>query len=197
MKKHSIKKNRVIYLIVIICLILFSDVFGLKIGSNIIAVFKNGFITVSNHPEQAAVADNVGVLQGPYPVVRVVDGDTIIINTGGIDERIRLIGIDTPESVHPDQEKNVPYGKIASEYTQSLLDGQSVRIELDVQERDKYGRLLAYVYLDGEMLNKRLLAEGHATVDTYPPNVKYVDEFIALQEQARNTGKGMWGDKGT
>ena len=73
-----------------------------------------------------------------------------------------------------------------------MLEGKEVEIELDVEERDRYGRMLAYVYLDGEMFNKALLREGHAMVSTYPPNVKYVEEFTALQEKARNEGKGLW-----
>ena len=133
-----------------------------------------------------------GDLYGPYQVLKVVDGDTIVLDIGGTEERVRLIGIDTPESVHPDKERNVPYGKIASEYTKSMLEGKEVEIELDVEERDRYGRMLAYVYLDGEMFNKALLREGHAMVSTYPPNVKYVEEFTALQEKARNEGKGLW-----
>jgi len=131
--------------------------------------------------------------KGPFLVSRVVDGDTIIIDMGGNAERIRLIGIDTPESVHPDPEKNVKYGEISSDYTREILEGKNVEIELDVQERDQYGRLLAYVYIEGEMFNKKLIAEGHAMVATYPPNVKYVEEFTEIQEKARNEKKGMWG----
>lgn len=132
-------------------------------------------------------------LIGPYQVVRTVDGDTIILDIDGTNERVRLIGIDTPESVHPDPDKNVPYGIAASAFTKSILENNQVFIELDVQERDQYGRLLAYVYFDDEMFNKVLLQEGHAVVATYPPNVKYVNEFTALQEKARKAGKGLWG----
>lgn len=120
-------------------------------------------------------------LAGPYSVVRVVDGDTFVIDRNGTEEKVRLIGVDTPESVHPDAAKNTDAGKSASEHTQELLTGKSVYLEFDVQERDKYGRLLAYVYLDGEMLNERLLEEGYAVLATYPPNVKYLDR---LQETA-------------
>ncbi|MGI6727697.1 MAG: thermonuclease family protein [Anaerovoracaceae bacterium] len=131
-------------------------------------------------------------LYGPYEVVRVVDGDTIILDIEGTDERVRLIGINTQESVHPDSKRNVEFGKIASDYTKSMLEGKEVEIELDVEERDRYGRLLAYVYLNGEMFNKILLREGYAQISTYPPNVKYVDEFADLQEEARDNEKGFW-----
>lgn len=125
-------------------------------------------------------------------VTRVVDGDTIIVNFNGKEERVRLIGIDTPESVHPDVSKNLPEGKTAYEFTKSKLEGKEVVLEFDVQERDQYGRLLAYVYLDGVMFNKTLLEEGYARVATYPPNVKYVDEFTEIQKVARENNKGFW-----
>jgi micrococcal nuclease len=137
-------------------------------------------------------AQNSIIAPEGYSVVRVVDGDTIIVDIDGTEERVRFIGVDTPESVHPDQSKNVEYGEIASEFTKSMLEDQSVTLEYDVQERDRYGRVLAYVYLDGEMFNKTLLEEGHAQVATYPPNVKYVEDFTAIQEKARDEEKGIW-----
>lgn len=114
---------------------------------------------------------------------RVVDGDTIVVKINGKKEKVRLIGVDTPESVHPDQSRNTPEGKIASQFTKDHLEGKYVRLETDVQERDKYGRLLAYVYLGDEMFNKTLLKEGLARLMTIPPNVKYVDEFKAVQAE--------------
>jgi micrococcal nuclease len=131
-------------------------------------------------------------IEGEYQVVRVVDGDTLIILIDNVEERVRLIGIDTPESVHPDNKKNVPYGDIASDYTKSLVEDKAVELELDVQERDQYGRVLAYVYYKGTMLNKTLLEKGHATVATYPPNVKYVDDFKTLEEEAKSNNRGLW-----
>lgn len=115
-----------------------------------------------------------------YDVVRVVDGDTIVVNYNGTEEKVRMIGIDTPESVHPDTDKNTEAGQTASEYTKTLLENKAVSLEFDVQERDQYGRLLAYVYLNGTMVNKTLLEDGYANIATYPPNVKYVDDFTAI-----------------
>lgn len=129
-----------------------------------------------------------------YPVVRVVDGDTIIVEMDGANERIRLIGIDSPESVHPDEDRNTEYGRIAAEFTANQLEGKTVTLEFDVEERDQYDRILAYVYLDGKMFNKILLEEGHAKVTTYPPNVRYADSFVALQKQAQKNRKGIWAD---
>lgn len=127
-----------------------------------------------------------------YKVTRVVDGDTIIVNFDGKEERVRLIGIDTPESVHPDSSKNVEEGEIASNFTKEALEGKEVILEFDVQERDQYGRLLAYVWLGDTMFNKILLEEGYAQVSTYPPNVRYVEDFTAIQKQARENNKGFW-----
>lgn len=138
-------------------------------------------------------SDNSKISSELYKVVRVVDGDTLIIDYNGTEERVRLIGVDTPESVHPDEEKNTEFGTTASNFSKELLTDKYVKIELDVQERDQYGRILAYVYLDDVMVNKILLEEGYAKVATYPPNVKYVDDFTAIQEEARNNKKGLWG----
>lgn len=135
-----------------------------------------------------------GDLAGPYPVTRVVDGDTIVVAISGEETKVRLIGVDTPESVHPDETRNVPYGKISSEFTRNALEGELVYLEYDVEPTDQYGRILAYVWLDDVMFNKVLLMEGHGVLATYPPNVRYVDEFTTLQTQARADGKGLWAD---
>lgn len=113
-------------------------------------------------------------------VLRVVDGDTIVVNYNGAEEKVRLIGVDTPESVHPDNNRNTDAGFAASEFTNVYLTGQDVELEFDVQQRDQYGRLLAYVYLDGEMFNMKLLQTGYANLATYPPNVKYLDQFTEI-----------------
>lgn len=125
-------------------------------------------------------------------VVRVVDGDTIVVSYNGKDEKVRFIGIDTPESVHPNESKNTEEGIKISDYTKERLTGKIIELELDVQERDKYGRILAYVYIDGQMYNKELLKLGYAKLATYPPNVKYVDDFTKLQEVARKNKIGLW-----
>lgn len=125
-------------------------------------------------------------------VIRIVDGDTIVVDYNGNEEKIRLIGIDTPESVHPNESKNTAEGIKVSDYTKERLKDKKVKLELDVQERDKYGRILAYVYVDGEMYNKELLKLGYAKLATYPPNVKYVDDFTKIQEEARKSKVGLW-----
>ena len=125
-------------------------------------------------------------------VQRAVDGDTVVLTDG---ERVRYIGIDTPELHHP--RKPVQwYAREAAEFNRKLVDGQKVRLEFDVERRDRYGRLLAYVFLeDGRFVNAELLKEGYAQLLTIPPNVKYVDLFVGLQRQAREAKRGLWGRK--
>jgi micrococcal nuclease len=116
-------------------------------------------------------------LYGEYPVIRVVDGDTIVVSIDGTDTKVRFIGIDTPESVHPDKSKNTPDGKAAFEYTARLLDGKSVCLEYDAERLDSYGRTLAYVWLDDVMVNRLLLKQGYAVPLTIAPNTRYAEEF--------------------
>ena len=133
-------------------------------------------------------------LAGAYEVVRVVDGDTFVALIAGEKVKVRLIGVDTPESVHPDKSKNTEAGKTASDYTKEMLDGKSVYLEYDVDTYDRYDRMLAYVYLsDGTtMLNRLLLESGNASVMTVQPNVKYADEFYELQKEAQRKHIGIW-----
>lgn len=123
-------------------------------------------------------------------VARVVDGDTIEIEGG---EKVRLIGVNTPETKDP--RKPVEYfGQEAYEFTKSLLEGKDVYLEYDVEKTDRYGRILAYIYLaDGTFVNAELVKQGYAQVMTIPPNVKYADLFVELQREAREADKGLWG----
>lgn len=118
-------------------------------------------------------------------VTRVVDGDTIKINYQGNEETVRMIGIDTPESVHPDNSKNTEAGRKASNYTKERLDGKTIKLEFDVAERDKYGRLLAYVWINDKMYNMELLENNMAELMTVPPNVKYESEFQKAKKEAK------------
>jgi endonuclease YncB( thermonuclease family) len=134
---------------------------------------------------------------GPYTVHRVVDGDTVRLIIDGTSESIRLIGIDTPETVHP-RIPVQPYGPEASAYLKALLPpGDLVRLELDVQARDRYGRLLGYVYTeDGRQVNLLIVQAGLARVLTIPPNVRYVDLYQAAAAGAQSVSKGLWADYG-
>jgi len=125
-------------------------------------------------------------------VVKVVDGDTLDVEFNGKTERIRLLLVDTPETVHPSKPVE-PFGPEASKFAKETLSNQRVKVEFDVSERDKYGRLLAYVWINGKMFNELLLEKGLARVSyVYPPNVKYVDQFRAIQSKAQKVELGIW-----
>jgi micrococcal nuclease len=130
---------------------------------------------------------------GTVRVVRVVDGDTILVSLDGRQERVRYIGVDTPETVKPDTPVQC-FGKKASAYNHALVDGRSVRLVGDAEARDRYGRLLAYVYRagDGLFVNAALVRGGYATTLTIPPNVAHADELAALAGDARRAGRGLW-----
>jgi micrococcal nuclease len=135
-------------------------------------------------------------------VSRNVDGDTLHVRTAaGTAEKVRFIGVNTPESTI----EHEPYGKEASDYTKRRLPvGTRVWLETDVGLRDRYGRLLAYVWLSppangapsevrSKMFNAELLIEGYAQLMTIPPDVKYADTFVPLQSEARAASRGLWG----
>ena len=124
-------------------------------------------------------------------VVRVVDGDTIHVRIGARVEKVRYIGVNTPEVHHPTKGEE-PGGREAAEVNRRLVEGQAVRLELDVQERDRYGRLLAYVWIGDLMINAELVRLGYAQVMTIPPNVRYQEMFLKLQREAREAGRGLW-----
>ena len=127
-------------------------------------------------------------------VTRVVDGDTIAVSVNGRTEKVRLIGIDTPESVKPGTPVQC-FAREASDQTKHMLPrGTRVRLERDVDARDRYGRLLAYVYRDGDGLfvNLALVRDGFAVLDTIPPNVAHVDDFITAAADARHRDRGLW-----
>lgn len=129
-----------------------------------------------------------------YLVTKVVDGDTFWIKAGpGKGLKIRLIGIDAPESRRTGKKEIGYFGKEAKEFLTTLILNKYVRLEYDVDKYDRYGRTLAYVYLeDGTFLNQYLIENGFAVIMTYPPNVKYVNLFTKLQEQARENKTGLW-----
>ncbi|MBN1914199.1 MAG: thermonuclease family protein [Candidatus Omnitrophica bacterium] len=135
-------------------------------------------------------------------VKRAVDGDTLLLANG---ERVRLIGIDTPEMhesnklardaqrTKQDVRTIIAMGRRSFEFTRNLVEGKYVNLELDVEKRDKYNRLLAYVFLkDGIFVNAEIVKAGYASLMTYPPNVKYADLFLKLYREARDNHRGLW-----
>ncbi len=134
-------------------------------------------------------------------LIRVIDGDTLLVSIDGKNIKVRLIGIDTPESVHSDESKNNEYGDMASAYTSALLqDISDVWLEYDQEEYDRYGRILAYVWLSSEsaddtyqdMLNYELIHDGYAYNKEYAPNTKYADVFEAARIECEAEGRGLW-----
>ena len=139
-------------------------------------------------------------------VLSVSDGDTVVLQLGRNRERVRLIGIDTPESHinkrahkqatsnHQDIQSIIEQGGRAAQFTRNLLpSGTSVKIEYDVERRDHYGRLLGYLWLsNGDMLNEAIIKGGYAYPLTIPPNVRYQDRFLKAFQDARNAKRGLW-----
>ena len=137
-------------------------------------------------------------------VTRVIDGDTIEVRVDSVvggpgaglarpGQRadVRLIGIDTPETVRPGTPIEC-FGREASSAATALLEGRRVRLVDDVEDVDRYDRLLRYVYIGDEMANARLVANGYASAYTYPPNVRHADLFVSLQGDARREERGLW-----
>lgn len=170
---------------------------SLSFVTTLLALLVLLLIYPSYRQQKAPVADLVRV-------ERVVDGDTFKL-VGG--ERVRLLGIDTPEMHESnkllrdaarsgqDAKAIQVLGRRAYEFVRPMIEGKNVRLEFDIEKRDKYGRLLAYVYLqDGTFLNKVIIENGYASPLTIPPNIRHADEFRELYKAARKKGLGLWAE---
>ena len=123
-----------------------------------------------------------------HKVKRVIDGDTLLLTNG---ERVRLIGVDTPETKHP-QKPVQKFGKEAYLFTKRMVEGKEVRLDYDWQKKDKYGRILAYIYLtDGTFLNAEIIRQGYGFAYTRFP-FKFLEEFRVYEREAREKRKGLW-----
>lgn len=124
-------------------------------------------------------------------VARVIDGDTADLADG---RRVRYIGIDAPETEHEKKPASC-FGKEAKEENKRLIEGKTVRLEKDTSEKDKYGRLLRYIYVDNVFVNDYLVRQGFARIDTIPPDVKSQEQFLEAQREAKGQGRGLWSKK--
>jgi micrococcal nuclease len=124
-------------------------------------------------------------------VTRAVDGDTVEVRVDGTEEDVRYIGVDTPESVAPGQPVEC-FGREAASFNRRLVEGRSVRLVYDRERRDRYGRLLAYVYLRRELVNETLLRRGLARTLTIPPNDRFAERFDRIEQAAGSRGRGLW-----
>jgi micrococcal nuclease len=125
-------------------------------------------------------------------VVRVIDGDTIVVSIDGRDDDVRYIGIDTPETVKPGTPVQC-FGPAAHDFNERLVDGRRVRLVFDRERRDVYGRLLAYVYTGGRFVNAELARRGYARTLTIAPNTAHAGLFHRLADAAGRAGRGLWG----
>ena len=125
------------------------------------------------------------------PVLKVTDGDTIHVRYQGRDERVRLIGVNTPEVDWYGGEAQC-FGDEAGRYAQGRLDGATVRLVFDLDLRDRYDRLLAYVYVGNELFNLTLVQQGYARADPVPPDTRMAAQFSSAEAQARLAGRGLW-----
>ena len=153
--------------------------------------YPNSISFIDSQPEPEKI------LFGAYDVIRVSDGDTIVVKINDEEVRVRLIGIDAPESVHPDETQNCANGEVASDYLKSLLPvGAKVYLEYDKETTDEYGRTLAYVYMDDAktMIEMVLLEAGMADTMKILPNNKYAYQFEQVKAIAREGNIGFWFD---
>lgn len=151
---------------------------------------KPPYTEVTDTHEESDITDTyIYGSQIEAEVLSITDGDTFKIKGGdGKTERVRLLLIDTPEiGDHPE-----PYALEARDYTSGLLKGQTVRLQMDQSERDQYGRILAYAYIGDKMVNEMLLEQGLARVAVFPPDIKFEQEFKAIEQKARKAKRGVW-----
>lgn len=156
----------------------------------LLAFFSLSLDDGDEHRVQETVTVDYGSL---HDVVRVVDGDTIVVLADEEEIKVRFIGVNTPESVHEDEDRNTEYGKEAAVFTDNLLNGRRVYLVYDEDKEDDYGRTLAYVYTeDKKFVNLLLVEEGYAECMRIEPNVKYAPDFAEAESAAKAADKGFW-----
>jgi micrococcal nuclease len=161
------------------------------IGVVLVSLTNNTMSKPSESQNQSSIPETVStptVIRESVVITHVLDGDTIE-TAGG--KRVRLIGIDTPE-LNTDIDSSQCFASESAKITQQLLENQTVELEKDNEDIDKYGRLLRYVYSDGVFINEFLLRQGYGRTMSIPPNIKYAKEFEAAEKEAREDRRGLW-----
>lgn len=163
---------------------------------SIISIFLSILLVLSMTSHEVTVG--AASVKEKGKIIRVIDGDTFVCLQKKKTFTVRLIGVDTPESVHTNKAKNTDWGRKVSQYTKKKLTGKTVYLMYDTQRTDIYGRILAYVYTKKKktftMFNKQLLKKGYARAICYEPNHKYKTVFARQEKQARKQKKGFWKD---
>ncbi len=177
-------------LIILACVLIFLLGIGIGFGLGKIKYSKNlnsNGISETSKSETKSGGINKDFV-GEYKVSRVIDGDTIEIEGG---ERVRYIGIDTPETVDPRKPVQC-FGVEASNKNKELVEGKTVRLEKDTTDRDKYNRLLRYIWVGDTFINLEMVKQGFAYSYSYPPDIKYQDQIVAAQQEAEKNKNGLW-----
>lgn len=196
-KVHNTKIKTVVYSIVGLVALPFIAAYAIAFTSPSATTVLNPTPTptieaqTDNIPEEVVIEEGQALgsaeqaNEQEYKVTRIIDGDTFEIEGG---QRVRLIGIDTPELSGAVE----CFAREAYDKAVELLEGKNVRLEKDVSETDRYGRLLRYVYLGDTFINRQLVLEGYANASSYPPDIKHQDEFRTAEEEARRENRGLW-----
>ena len=191
----SLMKRFLIFIFSLAAIIFFGALFldnGPQVSTKELKKTEENQTIGASFPYPSSITEQVTENRDGILVTRVVDGDTIEVETG---QKVRYIGIDTPETSDPRKPVQC-MGKEATAKNKALVEGKKVRLEKDVSETDKYGRLLRYIYVDDVFVNKILVQEGYALSSTYPPDVKYQALFADAEKIAKKAKKGLWGSCG-
>jgi len=170
----------------------FGKVFGIIVFTIALFTLANQFKLHNNKKNP----QNVNTAYQDNLVIKVSDGDTFTIRIKGKSEKIRLIGVDSPEVYHgPKDRGQEPWGTKAKKFAENLVLNKEVKVVTDVTPKDQYGRILAYIYVGDKFVNLEMIKSGNAVLLTYPPNVAHVEEFKAAQKQAKEKNIGIWDKK--
>lgn len=186
---YRLKKQTIVFSLIVIVLILVTGNYSLNslLPKNLQKIIPTPTVKPTNEVNETKISKESQNFEYTK-VIKIIDGDTIEIDNG---QKVRYIGINAPETVDPRKEVQC-FGEQASAKNKELVEGKTIKIEKDISETDKYGRLLRYVYVDNKMINEQLVAEGYAYATAYPPDIKYQQIFKTAERDARDNNRGLW-----